>query len=63
MMKTVPGSISWNELPKSRQVELLEAYGRYLDQLPPTCSMDTKVERFQAWLRERDIEYEQDTRR
>jgi hypothetical protein len=35
----------------------LDAFGRYQDQLPPTCSLETKIERFQDWLQQRGIEY------
>ena len=40
-----------------RQLELREAYGHYLDSLPPTCSMETKIERFRHWLEEQGIRY------
>lgn len=47
----------WHELSEAEQTALLDAYGRYLDQLPPTCDLTTKVERFRAWLADRGIEY------
>jgi hypothetical protein len=40
-----------------RQLELRDAYGHYLDSLPPTCSMETKIERFRRWLEEQGIVY------
>jgi hypothetical protein len=47
----------WESLSMDRQLELREAYGHYLDSLPPTCSMDTKNERFRRWLEEQGIIY------
>lgn len=47
----------WNALSEAEQLELREAYGRYLDQLPPTCDLTAKIERFRAWLADRGIEY------
>lgn len=47
----------WNDLGSDEQTRLLVEYGHYLDQLPPTCSMETKVERLRRWLAERGIEY------
>ena len=48
---------NWDELPAQQQLELREAYGRYLDSLPPTCDLTLKIERFSRWLAERGIEY------
>lgn len=42
----------WDALSDERQLVLRESYGHYLDTLPPTCSMETKIERFQRWLAE-----------
>ena len=47
----------WEALSMQRQLELREAYGHYLDSLPPTCSMETKIERFRRWLEEQGISY------
>jgi hypothetical protein len=47
----------WESLTMDRQLELREAYGHYLDSLPPTCSMETKIERFRHWLEEQGIRY------
>jgi hypothetical protein len=47
----------WQSLSPETQLALRMAYGRYLDQLPPTCSLDTKIERFQRWLAEQGILY------
>jgi hypothetical protein len=47
----------WESLPEDRQLELREEYGHYLDSLPPTCSLETKIERFRRWLEERGITY------
>jgi hypothetical protein len=55
---TATGNLTpWDSLPEDRQLELREQYGRYLDALPPTCSLDSKIERFRRWLRERGIGY------
>jgi hypothetical protein len=42
----------WDSLDVDEQTVLRIEYGHYLDALPPTCSMDTKIERFRNWLRE-----------
>lgn len=49
--------VAWAELTPERQLALREEYGHYLDQLPRTCSLDQKVERFRRWLRERGVQY------
>lgn len=46
----------WSELNAGEQLRLREAYGRYLDGLPPTCSTDTKMDRFRAWLATHSVE-------
>jgi hypothetical protein len=54
-----PGALrEWAELDAAEQLALREAYGHYLDTLPPTCSLDTKIERFKRWLAERGVRYE-----
>ena len=40
----------WNALSGDEQTELRIAFGRYLDTLRATCSMETKVARFRDWL-------------
>jgi hypothetical protein len=50
-------AIPWEALSAERQLELREQYGRYLDSLPPTCSLETKIERFRHWLNQRGIFY------
>jgi hypothetical protein len=52
-----PGLTPWDALTPERQLELREAYGHYLDSLPPTCSLEEKVARFARWLRERGVRY------
>jgi len=47
----------WSELDPKQQLALREAYGHYLDSLPPTCSLETKIARFQRWLAERGVHY------
>jgi hypothetical protein len=51
------GLVPWEKLPDARQIELRNEYGYYLDSLPPTCSLETKIERFRRWLQERGISY------
>jgi hypothetical protein len=50
--------VSWGQLSSQKQTELRVEYGHHLDSLPPTCSLETKIERFRSWLRERGITYE-----
>lgn len=50
--------VTWSSLSASRQLQLREEYGVYLDQLPPTCSMDQKVNRFREWLSQRGIDFD-----
>lgn len=50
--------IPWDTLSPEEQLALRETYGRYLDTLPPTCSLETKIERFRRWLGERGIAYD-----
>jgi hypothetical protein len=50
----------WHALQEAEQTELRIAFGRWLDGLPPTCSLETKVERFRQWLAERGIDYRDD---
>ena len=45
---------NWAELTDTECTRLLEAFGRYQDQLPLTCSLDVKVERLQAWATDLD---------
>jgi len=53
-------SRDWDGLSADEQLALREAYGRYLDTLPPTCDLSTKLERFRQWLAERGITYSHD---
>jgi hypothetical protein len=47
----------WDGLDADTQTQLRIAFGHYLDGLPPTCSLETKVARFRAWLASRGIDY------
>lgn len=48
----------WESLDTEEQTQLQVEYGYYLDSLPPTCSMQTKIERFRHWLQtEKGIDY------
>lgn len=49
--------VPWGELPPARRLELQEAYGHYLDTLPPTCSMEEKNRRFARWLAARGVAF------
>ena len=42
--------IPWDKLPLEEQLRLRVDYGRYLDQLPATCSLEEKNARFARWL-------------
>jgi hypothetical protein len=48
----------WSLLDPGRQLALREAFGRYLDRLPPTCSLDAKVARFRDWLARQGIDFD-----
>jgi hypothetical protein len=48
---------AWTELGDEEQTRLQIAYGHHLDSLPPTCSLETKIERFRRWLADRGIAY------
>lgn len=47
----------WESLPVDKQTELRIDFGRYLDQLPPTCDLDEKNARFVRWLAEHGVAY------
>jgi hypothetical protein len=49
--------VAWEVLPEERQIRLRVEFGHYLDTLPPTCSLETKIERFRRWLQERGVSY------
>ena len=48
----------WSLLDPARQLAFREAFGRYLDRLPPTCSMEAKVARFRDWLALQGIDFD-----
>lgn len=41
----------WDSIEPTERTRLQVEYGYYLDTLPPTCSLETKIERFRHWLR------------
>lgn len=47
----------WDDLHRDEQIKLLIEYGYHLDQLPPTCSMESKEIRLRDWLAEQNVEY------
>jgi hypothetical protein len=47
----------WDALSPERQLELRVDYGRYLDTLPPTCSLEEKDRRFARWLKEHGVAF------
>jgi phage antirepressor YoqD-like protein len=49
--------IDWENLDRQEQIKLREAFGHHLDTLPPSCSLDMKIARFQEWLRHQGIQY------
>jgi hypothetical protein len=50
-------TVPWEQLSKEQQTQLRIEYGYYIDQLPPTCSLESKIERFRNWLAGRNIVY------
>jgi hypothetical protein len=48
----------WRSLDSVEQVALREAYGHYLDTLPPTCDLAEKTGRFRRWLAQRGIRFD-----
>lgn len=48
---------NWDELHRDEQIRLLIEYGCYLDQLPATCSMESKEIRLRNWLAEQNVDY------
>ena len=58
MSKEQPPLRDWRSLEPDEQTALRVEYGYYLDTLPPTCSLEAKIERFRRWLREaKGIDY------
>lgn len=48
----------WESLEPEEQIRIQVEYGYYLDTLPPTCSLESKIERFSNWLKiEKGINY------
>jgi hypothetical protein len=47
----------WSELTADEQTALRVAFGHWLERLPPTCSLQTKIERFRRWLRAQGVDY------
>jgi hypothetical protein len=52
MTESTPRLRDWAALAPEEQTALRVEYGHWLDSQPPTCSMETKIERFRTWLRE-----------
>ncbi len=48
----------WEDLSPEEQTELRIAHQAHLDSLPPTCDLETKLQRFARWLAERDIAFD-----
>jgi hypothetical protein len=55
-----PDLVRWSDLPPQRRTELQIAYQAELDALPPTCSLETKVERFARWLADQGVAFTMD---
>ena len=57
-MKTPPQNmVPWDVLTDEEQLALRERYGYFLDNLPPTCSLESKIARFQDWLEKNGVSY------
>lgn len=52
-----PPTRPWDALTEEEQIRLRVEYGHYLDQLPPTCSLEEKNARFARWLAERGVRF------
>ena len=52
MTKAENGLRDWSTLSSDEQTSIRVEYGYYLDGLPPSCDLDTKLERFRTWLLE-----------
>ena len=50
----------WDDLDADEQLALREAYGRHLEDLPPTCDLEEKLDRFRRWLAGYQIRYAPD---
>ena len=57
-MPEIQTARDWSRLTPEERIELRIAFGHHLDQLPPSCSPDTKLQRFQTWLAERSVRFE-----
>ena len=49
--------LPWDTLSAEEQLRLREAYGHYLDGLPPSCDLATKQQRFRDWLAGQGVEW------
>ncbi|MFB1488639.1 MULTISPECIES: hypothetical protein [unclassified Thiocapsa] len=58
MNKTERELRPWDSLDEEEQTDLRVAFGHYLDTLPPTCSLETKVQRFRTWLQDFGVDYQ-----
>lgn len=57
MLMEHDGLTSWKDLTARERSQLQGEYQIELDALPPTCSMETKVERFARWLQQRGVAF------
>ena len=48
----------WDSLDAEEQTDLRVAFGHYIDTLPSTCSLETKVQRFRSWLQDHGVDYQ-----
>ncbi|MBF0255937.1 MAG: hypothetical protein HQL47_05625 [Gammaproteobacteria bacterium] len=48
----------WNQLSSKDQLELRIEFGHYLDELPPTCALNLKLDYFRSWLADQGIHYQ-----
>ncbi|MBW8285382.1 MAG: hypothetical protein K0M55_17455 [Rhizobium sp.] len=60
MIEAGDGLKPWSRLTDDERGALQAAYQAELDKEPPTCSLETKVERFARWLATQGVAFSMD---
>lgn len=60
MIEAGHGLKPWSSLAEDERDALQAAYQAELDKEPPTCSLETKVERFARWLATQGVAFSMD---